>query len=82
VVHLENKMLHHILCFAIEIWGESKLNADPFIQVFRTFNQLNENLYRSPGGNFVLLIPALVENDIKCCIIFYALQSKYGVNQN
>jgi hypothetical protein len=74
-------MLHHILCFAIEIWGESKLNADPFIQVFRTFNQLNENLYRSPGGNFVVFIPK-VENDIKCCIIFYPLQSKYGVNQN
>jgi hypothetical protein len=51
-------MLHHILSFAIEIWGESKLNADRFIQVFRAFNQLNENLYRSPGGNFVSFIPA------------------------
>jgi hypothetical protein len=75
-------MLHHILCFAIEIWGESKLNADRFIQVFRAFNQLNENLYRSPSGNFVSFIPALLENDFKCCIIFYPSQSKYGVNQN
>jgi len=25
------KTLHHILSFTIEIWGESKLNAAPFI---------------------------------------------------
>jgi hypothetical protein len=63
-------MLHHILSFAIEIWGESKLNADRFIQVFRAFNQLNENLYRSPGGNFVSFIPALVETILNTASYF------------
>ena len=40
-------ILYHILSSTIKIWGESKLNAAPFIEVFRTFNQLNENRYRS-----------------------------------
>ena len=28
------RILYHILSFTIDIWGESKLNAAPFIEVF------------------------------------------------